>query len=183
MNAMIHELLESSRLESGTMAIQPRPIELVPLLQGIVDRVGFERLRMHASSTLPAERPVTVAADPERIERVLMNLITNALKYSPASRPVTIGVELGRDNDAIVSVADEGAGIPPEELARLFQRFTRGRAGPKADVSGLGLGLYIARLMVEAHGGRIGADSEVGKGSTFSFSLPLADPSPSATAV
>jgi two-component system, NtrC family, sensor histidine kinase KinB len=69
-------------------------------------------------------------------------------------------------------VVDKGAGIPADELSRLFQRFTRGRAGPKADVAGLGLGLYIARLIVEAHGGRLWAESELDKGSTFSFSLP-----------
>ena len=175
MNAMIHELLESSRLESGTMAIQLRPFEIVPLLGGLVDRVGFERVRVQVSPTLSADGPVMVSADPERIERVLMNLITNALKYSPPSMPVVVGAEQGRD-EVIVSVADQGAGIPPEELSRLFQRFTRGRAGPKADDLGLGLGLYIARLMVEAHGGRIQAESEVGKGSTFSFSVPMAEP-------
>jgi two-component system, OmpR family, phosphate regulon sensor histidine kinase PhoR len=118
---------------------------------------------------------VTVSADPERIERVLTNLITNALKYSPSPKPVVVGVEQ-TNGEAVVSVADQGAGISPEELPRLFQRFTRGREGPKSDVAGLGLGLYIARLMVEAHGGRIRAESDLGKGSTFSFSLPLEEP-------
>jgi PAS domain S-box-containing protein len=177
MNSMIQELLESSRLESGTMALQLRRVELGQLLRGIVDRAGFERVRLHASSQSGA-RPVMVSADPERIERVLTNLITNALKYSPPRRRVVVGVEQ-RHDEAIVSVADQGDGIPADELPRLFQRFTRGRAGPKADVAGLGLGLYIARLMVEAHGGRIRADSQLGKGSTFSFSLPLEEPSAS----
>jgi signal transduction histidine kinase len=137
--------------------------------------VGFERVRVNVSSTLSGDEPVIVSADPERIERVLMNLITNALKYSPPKKPVVVGVEQAH-NEAVVSVVDQGDGIPPEELPRLFHRFTRGRAGPKADVSGLGLGLYIARLMVEAHGGRIRAESEVGKGSTFWFSLPMGEP-------
>ena len=83
-----------------------------------------------------------------------------------------------RDDETVVSVVDQGDGIPPEELSRLFQRFTRGRAGPKADVAGLGLGLYIARLIVEAHGGRVWAESTVGSGSTFSFSLPSEAVSP-----
>lgn len=171
MNAMIQELLESSLLESGTMAVQPRPVELVKLLQSIVDRVGFERVSLHTSVAIAQNAPLMVSADPERIERVLTNLLTNALKYSPQETPVVVGVERELDA-AVVSVADQGAGIAPEEMPRLFQRFTRGRAGPKADVSGLGLGLYIARLMVEAHGGRIRVTSEVGKGSTFSFTLP-----------
>jgi signal transduction histidine kinase len=174
MNAMIQELLESSLLESGTMAVQPRPLELIQLLGSIVDRIGFERVSMQASA-VTSNGPVLVSADPERIDRVLTNLITNALKYSPELRPVIVGVEQG-DGEAIVSVADQGAGIPPEELPRLFQRFTRGRAGPKGDASGLGLGLYIARLMVEAHGGRIRVESEVGKGSTFFFTLPTRQP-------
>jgi PAS domain S-box-containing protein len=178
MNAMIQELLDSSLLESGTMAVQPRPVELGQLLRTIVDRVGFERVRILPSSTL-SNGPVIVSADPERIERVLTNLLTNALKYSPEVKPVFVRLEKGPD-EATVSVVDEGAGIAPEEMPRLFQRFTRGRAGPKADVSGLGLGLYIARLMVEAHGGRIGVESEPGKGSTFSFSLPLGEPASAA---
>ena len=93
MNAMIQELLESSLLESGTMAVQPRPVELVELLQSIVDRVGFERVSMQTSVALSQNGPVMVSADPERIERVLTNLLTNALKYSPPHTPVVVGVE------------------------------------------------------------------------------------------
>src|SRR6185437_15855497 len=121
------------------------------------------------ASTRPTK--VIVTADAERVERVLTNLITNALKYSPSSSHVTIRVQRQR-GQAVVSVVDKGAGIPREELARLFQRFTRGRAGPRADVAGLGLGLYIARLIVEAHGGQLWAESGLDRGSTFSFSLP-----------
>jgi PAS domain S-box-containing protein len=175
MNGMIQELLESSRLESGTMALQPQAVELVELLRAIVDRAGFERVSVQPSATVQTVGTVTVSADPERIERVLTNLITNALKYSPSPKPVIVGVERSH-GEAVVSVADQGPGISPEELPRLFQRFTRGREGPRSDVSGLGLGLYIARLMVEAHGGRIRAESDLGKGSTFSFSLPLEEP-------
>jgi two-component system, NtrC family, sensor histidine kinase KinB len=172
MNAMIQELLESSRLESGTMQLRSQPLELMQLISDIVDRVGSHRVLVQPG---PASQLTMVTADAERIERVLTNLITNALKYSPASSSVTIGVEQLPDQ-AIVSVTDKGAGIAAEELSRLFQRFTRGRAGPKADVAGLGLGLYIARLIVEAHGGRLWAESELDKGSTFSFSLPIGEP-------
>lgn len=176
MDAMIQELLESSRLESGTMTLRKQPLELVRLVSNSVNRLGSDRVRVQAESAGGA--PV-VLADAERIERVLTNLVSNALTYSPPGAPVLVRVGQ-RDDEAIVSVADQGAGIPPEELARLFQRFTRGHAGPRADAAGLGLGLYIARLIVEAHGGRIWADSDVGKGSTFSFALPRADaPSPS----
>lgn len=171
MNAMIQELLESSRLESGTMTLKKEAIAIVPLLRGIVDRVGSDRVRLHAGLSDSASALTAVSADSERIERVLTNLITNALRYSPRSRPVIVRVEQ-RDDETIISVVDRGDGIPPEELSRLFQRFTRGRAGPKANIGGLGLGLYIARLIVEAHGGRMWVESAVGNGSTFSFTLP-----------
>jgi len=168
MNAMIQELLESSRLESGTMALRKRPIAIVSLLQGILDRVSSDRVQLEHPAAAELE---PVDADSEHIERVLTNLITNALKYSPRSKPVVVRVEQ-RDDETIISVVDQGDGIPPDELSHLFQRFTRGRAGPKGDSSGLGLGLYIARLIVEAHGGRMWADSAVGHGSTFAFALP-----------
>jgi two-component system, NtrC family, sensor histidine kinase KinB len=174
MNAMIQELLESSRLESGTMKLRSQPLELVELVDDIVSHIGSHRVRVQLpASTRPIK--VIVTADAERVERVLTNLITNALKYSPSSSHVTIRVQRQR-GQAVVSVVDKGAGIPREELARLFQRFTRGRAGSRADVAGLGLGLYIARLIVEAHGGQLWAESALDKGSTFSFSLPLATP-------
>jgi signal transduction histidine kinase len=166
MNAMIQELLESSRLESGTMALRKQQLAIIPLLREIVDRVGSDRVQLQGAADLAA-----VSLDSERIERVLTNLITNALKYSPSSMPVVVRADQ-RDDETLISVVDQGDGIPPEELSRLFQRFTRGRAGPKADASGLGLGLYIARLIVEAHGGRMWAESAVGTGSTFVFALP-----------
>ncbi|MDQ6672637.1 MAG: ATP-binding protein [Chloroflexota bacterium] len=173
MNAMVQELLESSRLESGTMVLNPRQLAIVPLVQEIAAGISSDRVRVHPLTGPQA--PLTVFADAERVERVLTNLITNALKYSPDGTPVVIEVEQ-RQHETIVSVVDQGGGIAPEELSRLFQRFTRGRAGPKADMAGLGLGLYIARLIVEAHGGRLWAESELGRGSTFSFALPMAAP-------
>jgi NtrC-family two-component system sensor histidine kinase KinB len=173
MNAMIQELLESSRLESGTMTLKKEVHAIIPLLRDIVDRLGSDRVQIQPAP--PDEAPLAVHLDAERIERVLANLITNALKYSPTTTPVVITVAHGR-REIIVSVVDQGEGIAADELARLFQRFTRGRSGPKADVAGLGLGLYIARLIVEAHGGRLWAESEIGMGSTFSFTVPTGTP-------
>jgi len=170
MNSMIQELLESSRLESGTMTLKKRLLAIVPLLRDIVARVGSDRVQVQP--LLANAAPWAVYADAERVERVLTNLITNALKYSPRDKPVVVHVQQN-PHETIVAVVDQGEGIAPEELSRLFQRFTRGRAGPKADVAGLGLGLYIARLIVEAHGGRLWAESEIGTGSTFSFTLPV----------
>lgn len=114
-------------------------------------------------------RPVPV--DKQRLERAIANLVSNALKYSPTDKAVVIGVA-ERDGRALLSVADEGVGILPEDLPRMFQRHFRAKTAGKRE--GLGLGLYITRLIVEAHGGEIRVESEVGKGSTFHISLPLA---------
>ena len=138
---MIQELLESSRLESATMMLKRQPVAIVALLRDIVDRIGSGGSTSRSRATAPRQRPSTPTRN---IERVLTNLITNALKYSPRSQPVVLGVA-ERPDETVVSVIDRGDGITPEELAGLFQRFTRGRAGPKGDVAGLGLGLYIAR--------------------------------------
>ncbi len=110
-----------------------------------------------------------VSADPERLERAIVNLITNALKYSPPDRPVDVAVAR-RGEEAVISVRDQGPGIPPEEQPYLFQRYYRAKASRKTE--GLGLGLYITRLVVEAHSGRVWVESEVGQGSTFYVALP-----------
>jgi two-component system, NtrC family, sensor histidine kinase KinB len=167
---MIQELLESSRLESGTVPLRTEPVELVRLVDDVVDRVASDRVSVRALAG-----GVSVSADAGQVERVLANLVTNALKYSPPGAPVVVRVERA-DGEAVVSVTDRGARIAPERLARLFQRLTRLRAGSSAEVEGIGLGLYIARLIVEAHGGRIWAESDVGTGSTFHVSLPLGPP-------
>lgn len=169
MNAMIGDLVESARLEAGPLALNKQPVDLVGLVTDLVQRIGTaedrERIEVVTAAKLPK-----VPADPFRIERAIVNLVTNALKYSMAPSPVVLRV--GReDGNALVSVTDYGVGIPPEDLPHLFQRFYRARTAKKA--GGLGLGLYITRLIVEAHGGRVWVKSQLGKGSTFSFTLPL----------
>jgi two-component system phosphate regulon sensor histidine kinase PhoR len=126
-----------------------------------------KRVRIDVPEGLPA-----VKADPARLERVMMNLLTNALKYSPSDTEVVVAVSRG-DGSVVVSVSDKGPGIPSDELLHLFERVYRTRATRERE-EGLGLGLYISRMLVEAQGGRIWAESEVGKGSTFFFSLPAA---------
>ncbi|MHB1417902.1 MAG: ATP-binding protein, partial [Chloroflexota bacterium] len=170
MSSMIQDLVDSAHLEAGKMDLHRGSINLLHLVLGLAGRVvapaDEARLRVDTPDWAPP-----VLADPERIERVITNLITNALKYSTPGTPVVVRVT-PHDGEALVSVTDEGPGIPPEEMPHLFQRYHRAAAGRKA--GGLGLGLYISRLIVEAHGGRIWAESEVGKGSTFTFTLPVA---------
>ncbi|MCL5961231.1 MAG: ATP-binding protein [Chloroflexi bacterium] len=170
LNAMIQDLVESSRLESGQLELNRDVTDILPLVSEIAARTGAvqdqARIKVLGSEWVP---PVLV--DLERIERVLVNLITNALKYSSPDSPVVIRVRRV-EGEAVVSVSDQGFGIPAEDLPHLFQRFYRAKTGKKAE--GLGLGLYICRLIVEEHRGRIWVESEPGKGSTFYFSLPLA---------
>jgi PAS domain S-box-containing protein len=171
---MIDELLETSRLESGVVPLNRAPIDL----SALVAQVTKEVTPLDAGNrvTLQNSEPAIVAfADAERIQRVVANLLSNALKYSPPSSPVQVAVRRG-DGEVIVAVVDHGVGIPNDQLPQLFQRFAR--IDRNADPGGLGLGLYIVRLIVEAHGGRVWAESEVGRGSTMRFALPLNESDP-----
>jgi signal transduction histidine kinase len=121
----------------------------------------------------PPGEPVAVVADPLRVKQVLHNLVSNAVKYSPADCPIRI--EAGVDGGmCVVSVTDIGCGIPADEQSRIFERFYKVDNGSTRTTGGVGLGLYIAKELVESMTGRLWVRSEPGCGSTFSFSLPLA---------
>lgn len=173
MAAMIEDLVELVRLEAGKLRLAPQPVALRPFALELRDRlrgaVAVERLRIE----VPADVPRALA-DPARLERILVNLITNALKYSPPEARATIAAAADpeRPDHLRITVRDEGPGIAPEELPRLFERFYRSPTSLPAE--GLGLGLYITRLLAEAHGGAITAESRPGRGSAFHVSLPRA---------
>jgi signal transduction histidine kinase len=112
-------------------------------------------------------------ADPERLHQVLTNLVTNAVKYSPAGGSITVRCRERGSQHIVIEVIDHGLGIPPEQIGRLFQKFQRVRSEEHYKISGTGLGLYICRLIVEGHGGQLWVESEFGKGSTFGLALPL----------
>jgi len=167
MNDMIEGLLDRSRLEAGQGALRQNPINLVQLATRIIDQTVLpgEHTKIQLEGVL--ELPVVV--DATQIERVLVNLLTNALKFSPPESPVRVRVY--RDGKrALVSVADQGNGIDPQDLEHLFEKHYRARG--HSLVAGSGLGLYISRLIIEAHGGGIWGESELGVGSRFTFALP-----------
>ena len=129
---------------------------------------------------LQARKPVVAAVDPTRFEQVVTNLVENALKYSPQQTPVL--VSLWRENgEARLSVRDEGIGIPTEDQPMVFERFHRARNVDDRRFAGMGLGLYIARGIVDQHDGRIWVDSTPGAGSTFHVALPSTEPVPTLT--
>jgi hypothetical protein len=172
MGEMIEDLLETTRLESGRLQLHKSPFDLAQLAGTVTGQLGMAASR---AVHLEASGPAPVLADSARIERVLENLIGNALRYSPPDSPVTVQIA-ANDSEAIVTVADRGSGIPADELPKLFERFYR--ATGNLTPHGLGLGLYNSRLIVEHHGGRIWAQSASGAGSSFGFALPVAPPAP-----
>ncbi len=171
MDTMIQDLVDAARMEAGPLKLDLQPVDLVAfaieLQQQLAGTMEVGRIRIEGTEGLPA-----VSADRAHLERVLINLLSNGLKYSAPGSVVTVAFKL-EGSEVVTTVADRGPGIRPEALSRLFQRYGRVEAaGSKPE--GLGLGLYIARKLVEAMGGHIWAESEVGEGSTFSFALPSA---------
>jgi PAS domain S-box-containing protein len=169
---LITDLLEVSRVESAEPLIDCHAVELTaPIseqIRAFLDQHPGRIIRMH----VPA-RPIMVQADPSPLGLVVSNLISNAIKYSAPESPVEVTIAVGQDR-AIISVHDHGDGIPVIEQGRIFDRFYQVESGSTRSNGGAGLGLYIARRLVEAMSGRLWVDSEPGRGSTFSFSLPLA---------
>ncbi|OPZ84761.1 MAG: Sensor histidine kinase YycG [bacterium ADurb.Bin429] len=169
MNAMIQDLVDVTRLESGQLPLELHSVNLREYLQNLLSRTELMIDYARISLEIPLELP-PVRADYNRLERIVVNLLSNALKYSTPGTPVLVHARQ-EDGMVRVSVTDEGAGIPPEDLPLLFQRYYRTKSTRTKE--GIGLGLYITRLLVEAHGGRVWVESDVGKGSTFSFTLPV----------
>jgi len=171
--ALVEELLDLARLESGRVVLRAETLAVPDLLANGVERLRpqLERARLNLRLDTPAGVP-PVRADRARIEQVLLNLIHNAIKFTPADGVITVGA-VATDGMVRIAVRDTGTGVPPDELPRLFERFYKADKARRSD--GTGLGLAIAKHIVQAHGGTIWAESEPGKGAIFSFTLPLAE--------
>lgn len=168
---LMSNFIELGRIEGGTLQLDCRPVCLAMLAREVIGRheaLTASRgvaLRLDAAADLPH-----LAADTAYLERALTNLVSNAIKFTPENGAVTVRLAVA-DGEFVVAVSDTGQGIPADELASIFEKYKRGRT--TGAVEGSGLGLYIVKSVIEAHGGTIAVESTVGAGSTFTIRLPL----------
>jgi signal transduction histidine kinase len=168
MNALIRDLLNVARLETGTLAVDPVPVSPSLLVSEAIEMMRpLATVKSLGLESAVADGLPSVLADPERIGQVFSNLVGNAIKFTPPGGRITVGA-VSSEGRVWFSVTDTGPGIPPEQLERIFGPFWQAR---RKDDRGIGLGLTIAKGIVEAHGGKIGVDSEVGIGTKFWFGL------------
>jgi len=171
LNRMINEMLDLDRMEAGKIRIQPKPVDLNSLVREVVERAQASSEKHRLRTELDQALPI-INADPDRLIQVISNLVSNAVKYSPDGGEVTIST--AADNGQVhVAVRDQGVGIPPEFISRVFGRYERFENSKTSKVVGTGLGLAISRQIIELHGGKIWVESKVGSGSTFEFTVPL----------
>lgn len=165
---LIDDMLDVSRMKNGTLSVRPAPVELMGMLERVVSDLSLQAAASGCAITLAPHVPVSGHWDEFRIEQVIVNLLTNALRYGGGCNvEVSVHVEGGC---ARIDVADKGKGISPEDIERIFEPFERGTRN--GEPKGLGLGLYISRQLAVAHGGELTVTSTPGQGSTFSLSLP-----------
>jgi signal transduction histidine kinase len=176
LNRLVADLRDLALAEAGQLKLERKLLSLGDLIAQVSEGLEIQAhekevtLHIEVAANLPQ-----VEADEQRITQVLFNLISNALRHTPAAGTITVSAEL-REDRVLVSVRDTGTGISPEDLPHVFERFYRADRSRARSTGGSGLGLTIAKQIVEAHGGQIWAQSWLGAGSTFAFSLPLSAP-------
>jgi signal transduction histidine kinase len=166
LSRLVSEFLDMEAIDQGRITLRKKPTDMIDLVGESMIDAGY------ASRTeiVGPEGDAVVDADRDRTKQVLLNLLTNAAKFSPEDAPITVEVIPG-EAEVTVRVTDQGPGIPPEDMGLLFERFSR-LSTTMDRAAGSGIGLYVSKMIVELHGGRIWATSEPGEGATFSFSLP-----------
>jgi len=170
LNQLIDNLLDASRLQAGALPLEMDQVALDALAERVARRFRTQTRTHEIVVRFPPGFPVVVG-DLVRLEQVLNNLVSNAIKYSPEGGIIEIGGRVLPD-EVIVTVSDTGVGIPPDEQPRVFERFFRGTRERHQRTPGAGLGLYLSKAIVESHGGRIWVESYPGKGTAFSFAIP-----------
>jgi two-component system sensor histidine kinase ResE len=171
LNRLIHELLDLALIESGKVCWELNPIDVPSLVSRVLLKMGpqMEQQQVKVEPETPADLPLMLGNE-DRIEQVLTNLVENAVRYSPPGSVIIIRAT-EQEGNITVEVTDQGPGIPPEDLPHIWERFHRVDKSRSRSFGGTGLGLAIVMQIIEAHGGRVKAQSEVGRGSTFSFTL------------
>jgi signal transduction histidine kinase len=176
MQRLVDDLMQLTRLESGLLKLDRHPLALRPFVGSLIDRLNRARADgaiPPIENLVPPDMP-QVDVDPDQIERALRNLLDNALQYTPPSGSVSVTAETVGDTWVAIGVTDTGAGIPSEDLPRIFERFYRSDKSRERTQGHSGLGLAIVREIVEAHGGVVSVDSRPGQGTTFRLTLPVA---------
>ena len=171
---LLNDLLDLARSDAGRLTIRPQPTRIGPLVEDVVRtmRAQTDQAGQSLTEQIDPELPL-VEVEPDRIRQILVNLVTNAHEYSPEDASIQVSARVA--GAAVqIDVKDDGPGIPPQQTEHIFERFVRGDAGETQRVGGTGLGLAISKSLIGLHGGSISVDSEVGRGSTFTISLPLA---------
>lgn len=169
---LLDNLLDLSRIEAGRLNIHSMTFDLKEMAYKVSEVFKISAHNHNFSLSFPDRYPHAYG-DPDQVEQVLNNLISNAIKYSPTGGTINIEGKT-KDDDVVLSVKDQGMGIPDDQLEKVFERYHRVDSKATRLVSGTGLGLFISKKLIEAQGGKIWVKSQVGKGSTFSFSLPQA---------
>jgi len=173
LSKIVASLLAISRLEAGEARVQPVRLDLAELARTTTDQMKLLAEEKRISLTSDGSEPVEVQADPSRLKQVVVNLLDNAIKYTPEGGNVSISV-MRRDDHAVLEVADSGLGISADDLPHVFERFYRADKARSRQMGGTGLGLSIVRSICLAHGGQITVNSTEGRGSLFRVELPLA---------
>ena len=177
LSRLINDLLDLSRIESGHVEVRPTNLPLTALAEEVAEHMkALAAEKLIRIEIPPADPKVTAWADRDKVTQVLMNLIGNAVKFTPRDGKITVALEKNGSDYIQISVADTGPGILPEERNRIFSKFYQVANVDKQKPKGSGLGLAISKAIVEMHGGTIWVESEVGKGSTFYFTLPARQP-------
>jgi two-component system phosphate regulon sensor histidine kinase PhoR len=179
---LIEDLLTVSQLESGKLVLNLQPMVLRDVMSRVLDDLAGAAASRQVQLHNRVPPGLEVNADADRLQQVLFNLVENAIKYGRASGKVTIETGPSAQGMVEVLVTDDGPGIPPPAVGRVFERFFRVDRARSRESGGTGLGLAIVKHIVQAHGGEVGLRSEVGHGSTFHFTIPLAEPLPSTAA-
>jgi signal transduction histidine kinase len=178
MNDLVNALLNISRIESGRIKVTPEPTDLSKLIDETVNEVKARldakkrNIKLNIAGDIPQ-----INIDPLLVRQVYMNLLTNAVKYTPEGGEISLFAEV-KDQDIISCIKDTGLGIPEGEKARVFERFFRAKNAVDREITGNGLGLYLTHAIVELSGGKIWYESEENRGTAFYFSLPLSGTPP-----